>query len=129
MLNRFVAAGRLTRDPELRYTPQGVPVAHFALAVDRNYKGADGERGVDFFECIAWRKTAETVANTLKKGRLITIEGRIETRSYEAQDGTRRRVTEVIVDHFNYMDSTKGPNANNAIQEVPDADFPDELPF
>lgn len=136
MLNRFVAGGRLTRDPEMKYTPQGVAVTNFAVAVDRNYKGANGERGVDFFDCVAWRKTAETIANTLTKGRLITLEGRLENRSYEAKDGTKRRVTEVIVDNFNYMDSAKGQEGRGAppigsVQEVRDAgyDFPDDLPF
>lgn len=128
MLNRFVAAGRLTRDPEMKYTPSGVAVVNFSIAVDRNYKNSSGDRGTDFFNCVAWRKTAETVSNTLTKGRLITIEGRIENRSYEAQDGTKRNITEVIVDSFNYMDSTKEKN-HTPSREEDSYELPDDLPF
>lgn len=131
MLNRVILIGRLTRDPELRYTPQGVPVASFALAVDRPFSNQQGEREADFIDCIAWRKLAETVGNHLTKGRLVAVEGRLQIRSYETQDGSKRRVAEVIADSVRFLDRPRdgqshgdGGSANE--QEVP---LPDDLPF
>lgn len=85
MINNVVLIGRLTRDPELRYTPSNVAVATFNLAVNRNFKGANGEREADFINCIMWRKQAENFANWVKKGALVGITGRIQTRSYDNQ--------------------------------------------
>ena len=87
MINRVVLVGRLTKDPELRYTPNGIPVSTFTLAVNRTFTNRQGEREADFINCVVWRKQAENVANYLRKGSLAGVEGRIQTRSYEAQDG------------------------------------------
>lgn len=107
MLNRVVLIGRLTRDPELRYTPNGVATTRLGLAVNRNFTNAQGEREADFIDVVAWRKQAETVAQYLKKGRLVAIDGRLQTRSYE-KDGVRHKVYEVVADQVRFLDSAKG---------------------
>lgn len=99
MLNRVVLIGRLTKDPELRYTPSGVAVATFTLAVDRNFKNSNGERDTDFIPCVVYRQLAELCANYLSKGRLASVDGRLQVRSFEGQDGQRRWVTEVIAEN------------------------------
>jgi single-strand DNA-binding protein len=104
MLNRVILVGRLTRDPELRYTPNGVPVATFTLAVNRSYTNQQGEREADFINCVVWRRPAENVANFLKKGSLAGVDGRIQTRSYEAQDGRRVYVTEVLAESVQFLE-------------------------
>lgn len=105
MINRSVLTGRLTKDPELRYTTNGTAVASFALAVDRQFKNQDGEREADFINCVIWRKRAEALANYAHKGSLIGIEGRLQTRSYEKDNGDRVYVTELVVDNFAFLDS------------------------
>ncbi len=128
MLNRIILIGRLTRDPELRYTPQGVPVASFALAVDRPFSNQQGQREADFIDCIAWRKLGETVGNHLTKGRLVAVEGRLQVRSYEAQDGTKRRVSEVVADSVRFLDRPReGQPADVPMSD--DVALPDDLPF
>jgi len=107
MLNNVTLTGRLAQDPELRYTPNGIAVASFTIAVDRPFAGQDGKRHVDFITCVAWRKTAESVANYLTKGRLVSLEGRLQIRSYEAQDGTKRRVAEVVAHSVTFLDKPK----------------------
>ena len=107
MLNRVVLIGRLTRDPEMRYTPSGIPSTKIGLAVQRSFTNAQGEREVDFIDVVAWRKQAETVAQYLKKGRLVAIDGRLQTRSYE-KDGVRHKVYEVVADQVRFLDSAKG---------------------
>ncbi len=132
MLNRIILIGRLTRDPELRYTPQGVPVASFTLAVDRPFSNQQGQREADFVDCVAWRKLGETVGNHLAKGRLVALEGRLQIRSYEAQDGTKRRVAEVIADNVRFLDRPKDGQTTSASSNSTDTDdvaFPDDLPF
>jgi len=104
LLNRVILIGRLARDPELRYTPAGVPVAGFTLAVERPFTNRDGRREVDFIDIVAWRRQAETCANHLSKGRLVAVEGRLQIRSYETQEGQRRRVAEVIADSVTFLD-------------------------
>ncbi len=104
MLNRVVLVGRLTRDPELRYTPSGVPVATFTLAVNRPFLNQQGERDADFINCVVWRRQAENVANYLRKGSLAGVDGRIQTRSYEAQDGRRVYVTEVVAENVQFLE-------------------------
>lgn len=103
-MNHIVLIGRLTRDPELRYTPQGVAVANFDLAVDRPTTNANGERETDFIRIVAWQKTAENCANYLKKGRLVAVEGRLQIRSYETQDGQKRRVAEVVANYVQFLE-------------------------
>ncbi|HYM92076.1 MAG TPA: single-stranded DNA-binding protein [bacterium] len=107
MLNRIQLIGRLTRDPELRYLASGHPMAQFTVAVDRDFRNAAGERDADFINCVAWRKLAEQVGQYCARGRLVAVEGRLQTRAYEAQDGSRRRVTEVIGDRVWFLDSRK----------------------
>ena len=105
MINNVVLVGRMTRDAELRYTPSNVAVATFSLAVSRNFKGANGERETDFINCVIWRQQAENLANWAKKGALIGITGRIQTRNYENQQGQRVYVTEVVADNFQMLES------------------------
>jgi single-strand DNA-binding protein len=107
LLNRVILIGRLTRDPELRYTPSGVAVTSFSLAVERNYVNQQGERGADFIRITVWRKLAENCANHLNKGRLVAIEGRLQTRSYETPEGQKRQVTEVVADDVRFLDWPK----------------------
>jgi len=104
MINRVVLVGRLTKDPELRYTPSGVAVATFSLAVNRPFSNQQGERETDFINCVVWRKQAENVANFLKKGSLAGVDGRIQTRNYEAQDGRRVYVTEVMAESVQFLE-------------------------
>lgn len=104
MMNRTILVGRLTKDPELRYTPNGVPVATFTLAVNRSFTNAQGEREADFINCVIWRKPAENVANFLSKGSLAGVDGRIQTRNYEGQDGKRVYVTEVLAESVQFLE-------------------------
>jgi single-strand DNA-binding protein len=104
MINRVVLVGRLTKDPELRYTPNGVAVATFTLAVNRSFTNAQGEREADFINIVVWRKPAENTANFLKKGSLAGVDGRVQTRSYEGQDGKRVYVTEVLAESVQFLE-------------------------
>ncbi|MED5040666.1 single-stranded DNA-binding protein [Geobacillus stearothermophilus] len=101
-MNRVVLVGRLTKDAELRYTPSGVAVASLTLAVNRPFANQQGEREADFVNVVAWRKTAENLANYTKKGSMIGVDGRIQTRSYE-KDGRRVYVTEVVADTVQFL--------------------------
>lgn len=107
MLNRVILIGRLATDPELRYTQSGVAVTNFRLAVDRPFANQQGEREADFFPIVTWRKLAETCAHNLGKGRLIAVEGRLQSRSYQAQDGGTRWITEVVADNVRFLDWPK----------------------
>lgn len=107
MINNVVLVGRLVRDPELRYTPNNQAVATFSLAVNHNFKSQNGEREADFINCVIWRQQAENLANWAKKGALIGITGRIQTRSYENQQGQRVYVTEVVAESFQLLESRK----------------------
>jgi single-strand DNA-binding protein len=111
MMNRVVLVGRLTKDPELRYTPNGIAVATFTLAVNRAFSNQQGEREADFINCVVWRKPAENVANFLKKGSLAGVDGRLQSRSYEGQDGKRVYVTEVVADSVQFLE-TRSSGAN-----------------
>lgn len=104
MLNRVILIGRLTRDPELRYTGGGTAVASFSLAVDRPFTNQQGERETDFIDIVCWRQLAEQVAQHLTKGRLVAVEGRLQIRSYETQDGQRRKVAEVVAQTVRFLD-------------------------
>ncbi|ENG4426094.1 single-stranded DNA-binding protein [Listeria monocytogenes] len=104
MMNRVVLVGRLTKDPELRYTPAGVAVATFTLAVNRTFTNQNGEREADFIQCVVWRKPAENVANFLKKGSMAGVDGRIQTRNYEDNDGKRVFVTEVVAESVQFLE-------------------------
>lgn len=120
MINNVVLVGRTTKDPELRYTPSNVAVATFSLAVNRNFKDANGERETDFINCVIWRQQAENLANWAKKGALIGITGRIQTRSYENQQGQRVYVTEVVAENFQMLESRaarEGGSANGGYNQ------------
>lgn len=104
MINRTILVGRLTKDPQLTYTPSGVAVARFTLAVNRNFNSAQGEKEADFINCTVWRKPAENTANFLKKGSLAGVEGRIQTGSYEGTDGKRVYTTEVVCDSVQFLE-------------------------
>ncbi len=135
MLNRVILIGRLTRDPELRYVPSGQPVASFTLAVDRPFVNQQGERGTDFIDIVAWRRLAEQVTQHLSKGRLVAIEGRLQIRSYETQDGQKRKVAEVVADAVRFLDRkapAPGAAAEPAAAETAEAEGSereDDVPF
>lgn len=135
-LNKIILIGRLTRDPELRYTPQGVPVASFSLAVDRSFTNQAGERETDFVNCVAWRKLGEVVGNHLTKGRLVAVDGRLQIRGYEAQDGSKRQVAEVVCDSVQFLDRPKdgkdgqgSPASSETGYGDEEVALPDDLPF
>lgn len=113
MINNVVLVGRLTKDAELRYTPSNQAVATFTLAVNRNFKNQAGEREADFINCVIRRQAAENLANWAKKGSLLGITGRIQTRSYENQQGQRVYVTEIFVESFNLLESRNAQNSQN----------------
>jgi len=147
MLNRVILTGRLTKDTELRYTSNGVATGSFSLAVNRGFKNASGDREADFINCVIWRKSAENFANLTHKGSLVGIDGRLQTRNYENQQGQRVYVTEVVVDNFSLLESrTSGQsdakpyaNTQNQTQSKPADAFAnncqaidisdDDLPF
>lgn len=116
-MNKVLLIGRMTKDPQTRYTQSGTAVATFTLAVDRQFK-KDGQPSADFISCVAWNKLAEVIANNLVKGRKVGIEGRLQVRSYDAQDGSKRYVTEVIVDELDFCDSKA--TASKPANTVPD---------
>jgi len=113
MMNRTVLVGRLTADPTLKYTPSGAAVATFTLAVNRTFTNQQGEREADFINCVVWRKAAENVANFLKKGSLAGVDGRLQSRSYEGQDGKKVYVTEVVAESVQFLDSKGGNGGGN----------------
>jgi len=111
MINNVVLAGRLTKDPELK-TAGGQSMVTFTLAVNRSFKTKDGNTEADFIRCIAWRKTAETIANMVKKGTQIGITGRIQTGSYVNNDGKRVFTTDVVADNFTFLEPKKTNDSN-----------------
>lgn len=125
-MNKVFLIGRLTRDPELRYTGNNTPVATFSIAVNRNFTNQSGEREADFINIIVWRKQAENIKNYVKKGSQVAIDGRIQTRNYE-QDGVKRYVTEVVADNVQFLDTKNGGNAggndNFEFDNVSPSDF------
>ena len=104
-MNKILLIGRLTKDPELRYTQSGTAVASFTLAVNRNFTNQNGEREADFINCIAWQKAAEFVSQYFKKGQQMALEGRLQVRTYDDNNGQRRWVTEVIVEQVEFAGS------------------------
>ena len=115
-MNKVILIGRLTKDPEMRTTTSGTATTSFTVAISRTYTSANGERETDFINCVAWRKQAENISKYCSKGSQVAVEGRIQTRSYDAQDGTKRYVTEVLADNVTFL-STRGSGASN---EMPD---------
>ncbi|MFA7467328.1 MAG: single-stranded DNA-binding protein [Desulfotomaculaceae bacterium] len=107
MLNKVILIGRLTRDPELRYTQNGTPVANFTLAVDRAFSSKQGERETDFINIVVWQRLGEHCANHLGKGRLVAVDGRLQIRSYDDNQGIKRRVAEVVANDVRFLDWPK----------------------
>ena len=116
-MNKVVLIGRLTRDPELRYTSSNIPSATFSLAVNRPFQNQNGVREADFINIVMWRKQAETAKKYLTKGSLISIEGRIQTRNYDGADGKKVYVTEVVADNFEFLE-TKGQKTSTPMSDV-----------
>ncbi|MFM1653508.1 single-stranded DNA-binding protein [Brevibacillus sp. B_LB10_24] len=108
MLNRVILIGNLTRDPELRYTPNGVAVTTFTLAINRPYSNQSGEREADFINVVAWRQLADLCANYLRKGRQAAVEGRLQTRSYDNKEGKKVYVTEVVAENVQFLGAKSG---------------------
>ncbi len=138
MYNRIILIGRLTRDPELRYVPSGAPVASFTLAVDRPFKDQQGNRETDFIDIVAWRKLAEQVSQYMSKGRMVAVEGRLQIRSYETQDGQKRKVAEVVADGIRFLDRGRAsapeaapaaPAAAAAEEAAPGGSNDEDVPF
>ena len=129
MINNVTLIGRMTRDAELKQTPSGQSVAIFNLAVNRNFKNSDGEREADFINCVIWGTSAENLTNWTKKGALIAVVGRIQTRNYENQQGQRVYVTEVVVEKFQTLEKKdNAANTNSLYDKAPNVSD-DGLPF
>ncbi len=134
-MNKIVLVGRLTKDPEVRSTSAGFATANFTVAVSRNFKNKDGNYDADFLPCVAFRNTADFVSKHFKKGNLIGVEGRVQTRNYDAQDGTKRYVTEVVVENIEFVggknesSSSEFNNSNdNSYVDAPSQDQIDQMP-
>lgn len=125
MLNRAILIGRLTKEPELRYTPTGVAVCQFTLAVDRTFQN-NGEKEADFIPVVVWRQLAETCANYLHKGRLTAVEGRIQVRNYENNEGKKVYVTEVIADNVRFLESAPKTDSGQQPKQSPADPFKDD---
>ena len=126
-MNKVFLIGNLTRDPEFRETPSGVPMCRFSIAVNRNYKSADGERQTDFFNCTAWRGLAETIARFTKKGNKVAIVGHIQIRNYEDNQGVKRTAVDVIVQDCEFLTPKTGDSFDD-ISEAPRASAPKKKP-
>lgn len=134
-MNRIVLLGRLVRDPEVRYTQTGKVVTQFTIAVDRPFNNQEGQREADFIPIVIWGKQAEVCGNSLTKGQRVLVEGRLQIRNYDAKDGSKRYVTEVIADHFEFIErkdssngsqNTGGFNDLGTSRNIP---FDEEIPF
>ena len=133
MLNHLTIMGRMTRDPELRYTNAGTAIASFALAVDRDFKGQDGQKETDFIECVAWRSTGEFAAKHFFKGKMAVVDGRLQIREWTDKQGNKRKSAEVVVDHIYFGDSRREQEQHE--DNFPEPDFEEigedegDLPF
>src|SRR5574344_1523023 len=108
-MNKVILTGRITKDPEVRYTQSGLPTVSFTIAVDRGMKDANGNRQADFISCVAWRGQADFISRYIKKGYMLCLEGRIQTRNYQGNDGQTHYVTEVVVDNVENL-QPRDPN-------------------
>jgi len=131
MLNKIILIGRLTQEPELRYTPNGVAVARFTLAVNRSRANKQGERETDFVDIVVWQKQAEVCANYLGKGRLVAVDGRLQIRSYDDSQGVRRKAAEVVAESVRFLDRAKesGSGANGAAHGGEGPGYGSEITF
>ena len=125
-MNQVVLIGRLVADPVLRYTQNGLAVASFTLAVDRGYATQDGEKQTDFINIVAWRKLAEVVANNLQTGRLVAVVGSLQIRSYDDQNGIRRKAAEVVANQVKFLDYAKDKSNSNESDEWSESE---DIPF
>jgi len=125
MINQVFVIGRTTKEPEIRQTQSGISVATFTIACDRNYKNAQGEKETDFFTVVCWRGLAETIGKYLGKGRLVAVSGRLQNRNYEAKDGTKRYITEIVASEVQFLDRAKDAEQ----QPFVEINQPDDLPF
>ena len=123
-MNRVMLIGRLTAKPELRYTGSNVPFARFTVAVNRTFTASNGQRETDFINCVIWRKQAENVCNYLDKGSLVSVEGRIQTGSYDDKDGNKRYTTDVVADNVQFLES-KSQAQSRANNDVTPYDYQD----
>jgi single-strand DNA-binding protein len=126
MINRVVLVGRLTKDPELRYTSSNIPVSKFTLAVNRTFAGPSGEREADFIQCVVWRKQAENLAKFVRKGSLVGVEGRIQTGSYDDKDGIRKYTTEVIGDSVQFLEPKSAVQDDSSFNDYSRQDYPQD---
>lgn len=128
MLNKVILIGRLVADPQLRYTQSGIAVTNFTLAVDRPFVTQGGEREADFIDIVTWRKLAEVCANHLSKGRLVAVEGRLQIRSYDDQNGVRRKASEIVADNVRFLDRAQDVGSDESADGPPEPEF-DDIPF
>ncbi len=128
-MNKIILIGRLTRDPELRYTPNGAAVCSFTLAVDRPFTTQGGNREADFINIVVWNKAGENCAKYLSKGRQAAVEGRLQIRSYDGNDGQKRYVTEVIADRVEFIGGNNGGGNNSSVRPNTGDDFGTEIDF
>lgn len=129
MLNKIILIGRLTRDPELRYTTNGIAVAKFNLAVDRPQYNKEREKETDFIDIIVWQRLAEICANNLGKGRLVAVDGRLQIRSYDDNQGVRRRVAEVVAESVKFLDYPKDKTIHQESNNIQGEWFSSEISF
>ena len=125
-MNKAILIGRLTKDPELRTTPTGRNVCQFSVAVNRTYTGANGEREADFINCVVWDKQAENLVKYQKKGNQIAIEGRIQTRNYDDQDGKKVYVTEILAHNISFLDAKGNTAGGNTLSNLPEPPISEE---
>jgi len=128
VLNKVILIGRLVADPQLRYTQSGIAVTNFTLAVDRPFVTQSGEREADFIDIVTWRKLAEVCANHLNKGRLVAVEGRLQIRSYDDQNGIRRKAAEIVADNVRFLDRAQDSGSVESADGPPEPEF-DDIPF
>ena len=114
MINNVTLVGRLTKDPELKYTPNGAANCSFTLAVNRSFTNQAGEKEADFINCVTWKKSAENLANYQRKGNQIGVVGRVQTRNYEGQDGKRVFVTEIVAENIQFLEPRAGNTDDNS---------------
>ena len=127
-MNKAILIGRLTRDPELRYTSSGRAVCQFSIAISRNYTNQQGQRDTDFINCVVWDKQAENLAKYITKGRLIAVDGRIQTRNYDNNEGKKVYVTEVLANNIQFLESKNSGQGNNSesnpFDSIPEPNYP-----
>ena|SRR5690625_3718338 len=128
MMNRVVLVGRLTRDPDLRYTPNGVAVSNFTIACNRSFKTKDGEQEADFLNCVIWRKAAESLANYMEKGSMIGVDGKLQSRTYDDKDGKKVFVTEVLAESVQFLESKGTQNKEGQSQQSSPYDYNEQAP-